>query len=91
LDPLAPPPKPSAYARLFRRVYAALERAGVEVTGSPWCVFGLGDPALPYVGYCPVCRRGTVVVWLIDADPPRLRLDGCSAGCEPDDVARALR
>jgi hypothetical protein len=92
LDPPPPPPKPSPYARLHGRAYAALQSAGLAVTGEQFSVFGIGDPSLPLMGWCPVCRRGTVAVWLVDADPPRIRLDdGCSAGCAPEVVAKALR
>jgi hypothetical protein len=84
------PVKPTPYGRLVERVYGALQRAGVAVTGSEWSVFGLGDPTLPYMGWCPVCERGTVAIELLD-DPPRLRLDGCSAGCPPKRIVEALK
>lgn len=71
-------------------MWVALKSAGLEATGSPWVVFGGGDPSLPLAGYCPVCKRGTVAVWLLD-DPPRIRQDGCSAGCPPERVNEALR
>jgi hypothetical protein len=83
------PSKPTPYARLVERVYGALARAGEAVTGHP-TVFGLGDPSLPLMGWCPVCERGTVAVTLLD-DPPRLRLDGCSAGCPPKRIVEALK
>jgi hypothetical protein len=42
------------------------------------------------MGYCPVCRRGTVAVELLD-DPPRVRLEACSAGCPPERIKEALK
>ena len=90
LDP-PPPHKPTRFAKLHARVWAALKSAGLEVTGWEFSVFGGGDPDAPLSGYCPVCRRGIVAVWLLD-DPPRIRLDeGCSAGCAPDEIVRAMR
>jgi hypothetical protein len=41
-------------------------------------------------GWCPVCGAGTVTVRFIDADPPRIRQNGCSDGCPPELVAQAL-
>lgn len=76
--------EPSAYERLFERVYRALQAAGVARHGSEWGVFGLGDPQLPLMGYCPVCGAGTVAIRLLNTDPPRLRTAGCSSGCSPD-------
>lgn len=77
--------------RLHRRVWAALEAAGLEVTGEKFSVFGGGDPDLPLMGYCPTCRMGTVAVWLINADPPELDVEGCTAGCTDVQVAKAFR
>jgi hypothetical protein len=82
--------KPSPYERLAERVYRALQTAGIMVHGSPWGVFGTGDPRLPLMGYCPVCGFGTVAVRLIDTDPPELDVDDCSAGCSAETVAKAL-
>lgn len=77
--------------KLVERVIAALKRAGIAATGWEFSVFGLGDPTAPLSGWCPVCTRGTVAVWLLD-DPPRIRLDeGCSAGCPVERVVEALR
>lgn len=53
-------------------------------------MFGLGDPKLPLMGYCPVCRRGTVSIYLLDTDPPRPRTDGCTDGCSPDLIFDAI-
>lgn len=92
LPPPPPSPPPTPYMRLHRRVWAALETAGLEVTGEKFSVFGGGDPDLPLMGWCPVCRQGTVAVHLIDDDPPRIRLlEGCTAGCDADTVAKAVR
>jgi hypothetical protein len=60
------------------------------VHGSKWGVFGLGDPKLPLMGYCPVCRIGVVAIYLLATDPPRLRTEGCSDGCTPDLIFDAL-
>jgi hypothetical protein len=87
---VARPRERSPYARLHQRAYAALQSAGVMVHGYPWGVFGLGDPRLPLMGWCPVCRAGTVDIWLLDTDPPRLRTDGCTNGCSPDLIFDAL-
>lgn len=91
LPPPAPSPKPSPYARLVERVWAALKRAGIEAKDSPWLVFGGGDPSLPLMGYCPACERGVVAIWIVDADPPRLRFEGCTDGCDFETVKAALR
>jgi hypothetical protein len=84
LKPLKPPPlpKPTAYARLHRRVWAALERSGT--------VFTLADGTGRLFGWCPVCGEGTVDVRVIDADPPFVRQHGCTDGCTGEQVARAL-
>jgi hypothetical protein len=90
LPPPPPAPKPSRYALLWDRVYGALQRATEEVTGERFGVFGLGDPELPLVGYCPVCATGTVAIRLLDTDPPRARTEGCSAGCSAELIAGVL-
>jgi hypothetical protein len=84
-------PKQTAAARLRSRVYAALDAAGVELLGGSGHVGGLGDPEAGLAGYCPVCRRGLVHVCVIDAAPPELEFDGCSAGCSFEQVKEALR
>lgn len=89
LPPL-PPYKPTAFARLHSRVYAALDRAAHEVGCGKFCVFGVGDPDLPLMGYCPVCSTGTVAIRLLDTDPPRMRTDGCSDGCSAELIAGAI-
>lgn len=90
--PPPPRPKPTRYARLVERVWGALERAGHEVHGGTYNVFGGGDPKLPLMGWCPVCHQGTVAVFVLHTDPPKIRLnEGCTGGCTPDEVARALR
>jgi hypothetical protein len=82
--------RPTEYAKLVDRVWKAFEGAAVERTGHG-DVVGAGDPSLPLMGWCPVCKRGTVAVWLIwNAEPPRVRLDECSAGCPAEVIARAL-
>jgi hypothetical protein len=77
-------PAPTPYARLFRRVYAALEAAGIAVRDDEFFVFGLGDPLMPLIGYCPACLAGIVAIRLLNTDPPRIRTEGCTAGCPPD-------
>jgi hypothetical protein len=71
-------------------VYRALQAAGIARHGSEWGVFGLGDPRLPLMGWCPACGNGTVSIRLIAGAPPRLRTDGCSDGCSPDLILDAL-
>ena len=82
--------KPTPYAQLFQEVYGALQAAGQTVTGEEFCVFGLGDPAAPYTGYCPACRTGIVSIRLVPTDPPRPRVGGCSDGCSPEVVRDAI-
>lgn len=82
--------KPSDRERLYRLVLAAFQSAGQIACGSEWAVGGLGDPRAPLTGYCPVCYVGLVSVQIVDADPPFLRLDGCSAGCTPEQIARSI-
>ena len=90
--PAPPRPKPSEYGKLVERVWRALKAAGIAKTGCQWLVFGGGDPSLPLMGYCPVCERGVVAVWLIDGDPPRIRMhEGCTDGCPPEIVVEAFR
>jgi hypothetical protein len=88
-NPAPRAPKPAPVVRLRRRVYSALDAAGIEVVGKPGCIGGLGDPDAGFAGYCPVCRRGIAQVWVLD-NPPRVRVDGCSAGCSDDQVLGAL-
>ena len=83
-------PKPTAYAELVTDVYGAMQRVGEAVTGEHWCVFGLGDPSLPYMGYCPACRVGTVAIHTLSTDPPRARTEGCSFGCTAELIYDAI-
>ena len=41
---------------------------------------------------CPICELGTISVRFVNADPPRVRIegDGCTAGCDARDVARRI-
>lgn len=41
--------------------------------------------------YCPVCVTGTISIRFIESDPPRIRMDGCTAGCTAEDIAERLR
>lgn len=82
--------EPSPYERLFDAVYQLLKDAGIAVHGDEWGVFGLGDPDLPLVGWCPVCRAGTIAVRLLATDPPRARTEGCDAGCSPDLISDVI-
>jgi hypothetical protein len=91
LPPPPPSPPPTPYMRLHARVYGALKRVGLEVTGEEFSVFGIGDPDLPLMGWCPACRQGTVAVRLIDADPPALDVEGCTAGCTDVQVSKAFQ
>jgi hypothetical protein len=59
--------------------------AALETTGT---VFALGRDVL--AAHCPVCRVGTLSVRLIDADPPAVRLNGCSAGCSAEQLLAVL-
>jgi hypothetical protein len=86
----AHPPKPSGRQRLHDRVYAALERASVAVTGDKRAIGGVGGGGGRLTGYCPVCLRSPLTVEVIGGDPPRVRQDGCSGGCPPHEVARSL-
>lgn len=79
--PFSAPPKPSAVARLTRRVLAALEASSVAVTGGESAVGGIGDGDRRFAGYCPVCLRGIATIAVIDTTPPELDLDDCTAGC----------
>jgi hypothetical protein len=90
--PEPPPklPKRSATVRLRQRVYKALSDAGMELLGDDGHVGGLGDPDVGLAGYCPVCKRGIVLVHVIDANPPELDMEGCSAGCTARQVLGAL-
>jgi hypothetical protein len=80
--PRAPVYKPTPYELLVRRVWDALAEAGT--------VFYVGPRYI--AGWCPACRMGTVNVHFIGGDEdPKLRLlDGCTAGCSTDDLARVL-
>ena len=82
--------KPTPFAQLVDDVYGALQAVGEAVTGERWCVFGLGDPSLPYMGYCPACRIGTVAIHTLSTDPPRARTEGCSSGCTDDLIFDAI-
>jgi hypothetical protein len=88
----APPPRrrPNPYERLHERVWAALEASGEAVTGVRLgSVFTRADGSGWLYGWCPSCREGTVAVRLLD-NPPRVRVDGCSAGCTDDQLTAAL-
>jgi hypothetical protein len=75
------PRKPESFAQLHARVWQALERNGE--------VFVMGGGRL--AGYCPACGEGSVSIWVIrNIDPPRIRTDGCSAGCVPDLIFDSL-
>jgi hypothetical protein len=37
-----------------------------------------------------VCREGTLLIRLVDADSPFLRCDGCDAGCDAKQIVRRL-
>jgi hypothetical protein len=78
--PKEKPRKPRPYERLHTQVWKRLAREGE--------VFVMGAGRL--AAYCPVCHEGTVSVWLIDTDPPRIRTEGCDAGCTPDLIADAI-
>jgi hypothetical protein len=76
------PRKPSEYAQLVERAWAALEQAGPHV-------FSMADGTGRLIGWCPVCREGSVLVQVLN-DPPRARTAGCSAGCPSRRVLTAL-
>lgn len=83
-------PKPDRFQRLFDRVYEALAGAGERVHGSREGVFGLGDPNLPLMGWCPACHAGTVSIRVLATSPPAIDVDGCSDGCTWQQVNEAL-
>jgi hypothetical protein len=70
------------YQKLHGRVWQALEARGE--------VFPRCDGSGVLVGWCPACGAGVVSVQLLD-NPPRVRLDACSAGCPPKRIAEALK
>lgn len=76
----APRYEPGAYERLVRRVWAGLEAAGT--------VFYVTSDYI--AGRCPVCSMGTVNVHFIPTDPPEIEIDGCTAGCSVEQLAKAL-
>jgi hypothetical protein len=75
-------PKPTAYARLVDRVWAALEARGTVL---PLC-----DGSGMVLGYCPSCGIGTIAIRIVDVTPPQLDLDGCSDGCTVEQLKQAI-
>jgi len=86
-----PRPRPTEYEQLVTDVHAALDAANVAVHGRTGSVFGLGDPRLPLMGYCPACRTGTVAIRLIrGARASHARTEGCSDGCPGERVLEVI-
>lgn len=71
----------SAFQRLVDRVWQGLAAQGGRVHYL----------ARDHVGaVCPICERGSVSIWFIDADPPEIEIerDCCTAGCQGRKIAR---
>jgi hypothetical protein len=85
-----PPRKPSEYEKFVSRRWDGLAQAGT--------VFYIR--AAHIAGHCPACRKGTVsALFLTKAGEPRVRyvhwnsdgwVNGCSLGCTPNTIARAM-
>lgn len=78
----------SAFRKLVDRVWDALAAEGLKV---------YYIDRVTIASHCPVCRRGVIGIWFVDADPPELRfvrsgqvVDDCSAGCTGRKIIRWL-
>ena len=78
------PYRPSESQRLIGVWQTFLKRTGMPV-------FNVHPGAgTRYVAWCPVCEQGIVTVAFPRTDPPVARLDGCTAGCTPEQIVRAI-